>query len=197
MIDLSAGGPIMYAQSAILSRNVPNREVGDARCYGIGIREQQIRPEERALRSFSEVPGQRRTARRLLCVRAVAGRVPAHGALDDQLLGGIQRADFGRERRGSHVRQIVDANRQPRHRANQIHEGFELAALLVERDAHVRGLLIRIGDQQIGVEERAGRALGEEVGGIELRQRHVVAGAADIADEIRGLADVSPRWRRR
>ena len=77
--DVGASVNVLTTGAPFSSRNVTVAVFCDRR----RIREQHVRVEE-ALRSFGEEPRRRRTVRRLLRVRAVAGRIPAHRALDDE-----------------------------------------------------------------------------------------------------------------
>ncbi len=138
----------------------------------VRIRQQQIRRKE-SLRPFSEEPRPRWPANRLLGVRAIAGRIPAHGAFDDQ------RHEAGRGDDHRHLGvfeagDVVDANRHARARSQLILVGVDRAVRLQEAELEGRRAERGIGDEQVGVEERAGRAFGEVIFGDERRQHDVV-----------------------
>jgi hypothetical protein len=132
------------------------------------------------------IPRRRRTGDRFLGVRAVPRRIPSHRAFDDDRHaggGGDDRRYRGRFQSGD----LVDANGRARRRGERMRLGDRDAALRQELDRHGDRRPVRIREQQIEVEERAGRAFREtsgerlDLGSVAL-QDDVVAGAADVAD---------------
>ena len=129
--------------------------------FGVALRigQQQIRREE-ALRPFGEIPGRRRAAGGLLGVRAVAARIPrivrstTSGRPESTSRRSRPRCFEAGDRRRRHGhgatrrdRRVLDDRRAVGHQ---------------ERDRRLRRP-VRIRDQDVGVEERAGRAFRQVV----------------------------------
>jgi hypothetical protein len=123
------------------------------------IHQQQIRREE-ALRAFSEIPVRRRASRRLLGMRAIAGRIPTHRPFGHDRHA-VRRRDARRRR--FQPRDVIQSHRRARQRRERSQQRHRDAVGAQEFDRHGRFHRLRIREQQIGVEERARRAFREGV----------------------------------
>ncbi len=151
---------------------------------------QQHEGGEETLRSFREKPRLRRTLGRLFGVRAVPGLIPRHRPLDDDRKR-VDGAHDGREGRVLHAGDVVDVNRPARSRRQGLGDlDRRRAAALQERDGDGRVRALRIGEQDVGREERSGGAFGEVAQHVvaDHRQHDVVAGAAGIGDRERDVS---------
>ena len=147
-------------EHAVFGEHLDHRVVGGV--AGIGQQEERV---EVSLRSFGEIPRPRaRAVDRFFAVRPVAARIPSHRPLDRERkrrTAGLMHD--GGDFRAFQARNLVNLDRRPRSGRQHARLLHGRARWRQEGDVDGRRDGIRIGDREIEIEERAGRAFRERI----------------------------------